>query len=82
MPVAIDVSAVDVVDGATVRIGPPSIAQSVGARFARDSSCSQPKPSSTSSTTWSAAAAAGSQSGIASGGSSNAGTTFVMHGPP
>ena len=53
-PVVIDVSAVAVVVGATVRIGPPSSAASVGAIGRRSCSWSQPRPSSTSSTTWSA----------------------------
>src|ERR687897_834352 len=46
-PVVIDVSAVDVVDGATVVMAPPAMSDSVGASARRDSSCSQPMPSST-----------------------------------
>ena len=49
--------AVEVVDGATVRIGPPDMAVSVGARCGRSASWSQPRPSSTRNSTWSASAA-------------------------
>ncbi len=64
-PVAIAVSAVAVVDGATVGMSPPAMAASVGAMWRRSWSCSQPSPSRTSSTTWRASAAtAGSQEGV------------------
>ena len=55
-PVAIELSAVAVVVGATVVIAWPSSADSVGSSDPCSSICSQPRPSSTSSTTWSAAA--------------------------
>ena len=53
---AIELSAVAVVVGATVVIAWPVIADSVGSSGRCSCSCSQPSPSSTSSTTWSAAA--------------------------
>jgi hypothetical protein len=49
-PVVSDVSAVAVVEGTTVVMGPPVMRVSVGASRARAMSCSQPRPSSTSST--------------------------------
>ena len=81
-PVVSEVRAVDVVEGATVRMGPPAMADRVGADAGRATSCSQPSPSSTSSSTWSAsAAAAGNHSGQASGDSSSVGTTLHTHAP-
>ena len=50
-PVAIDVSAVDVVDGTTVVIAVPSMAASSGRVDGRASTSLAPRPSSTSSTT-------------------------------
>ena len=68
-PVVIDVSAVAVVVGATVVIGPPAIAARVGARCRRACSCSHPSPSTTNSTTCARrAATAGIQSGLARAG--------------
>ena len=55
-PVVSEVSAVAVVDGATVVIDRPSIAAMVGTVDSRACSCSQPRPSTTNSTTWSASA--------------------------
>ena len=49
---AIDVSAVTVVDGATVVINPPCIAEIVGACARLLCSWCQPSPSRTSNTTW------------------------------
>ena len=63
-PVAIEARAEAVVDGTTVVIGPPAIADSVGARWARSRSCSHPSPSITSSSTWRAPrTSAGTHSG-------------------
>ena len=77
-PVAIELSAVAVVVGATVEIGPPAIEASVGASSRRSCSCSQPSPSSTRRQTWSDLATGsgihgGSESDHAPG-PSNAGT--------
>ncbi len=78
----IDVSAVAVVDGATVVIGLPSSSSSTGVRARRASSWFQPSPSTTRSTTRSASwATPGSQLGARSPGWSSAGTTLVMHAP-
>ena len=76
-------SAVAVVDGATVVIDRPSIVAMVGTRASRACNCSQPRPSTTNSTTWSASASnGGTHGGSSSGGPSNAGTMLVMQGPP
>ena len=56
-PVAIDVSAVAVVDGATVVIAPPVIAVSRGITAAWSCNALHPRPSSTSTTTASASSA-------------------------
>src|SRR5690606_6734964 len=55
-PVAIDVSAVAVVVGATVVIGAASSEVSPRSRWLRCCICSQPRPSRTSSTIWRAPA--------------------------
>ena len=78
----IEVSAVAVVEGATVVIGPPSRLDRTGALAARVASWFQPNPSTTTSTTRSASwAAAGSQLGAVPAGWSSAGTTFETQAP-
>jgi hypothetical protein len=80
-----EVSAVAVVDGATVVIGPPVNERSVGASARRASSCSHPSPSSTSSTTWRAwATGAGIQAGSGTDGRrpTSAGTRWWTQAPP
>ncbi len=47
----IEVMAVEVVDGATVRMGPPSMADNIGASVARACNCSHPSPSRTTRST-------------------------------
>ena len=71
-PVTAEVSAVEVVDGTTVVMGPPSIAASVGARWLRSRSCSHPNPSTSSTTTCAASRA---ESG------NHAGSAAVCCGP-
>ncbi|MFT3854829.1 MAG: hypothetical protein QM733_19145 [Ilumatobacteraceae bacterium] len=79
----IDVSAVAVVDGATVVIARPVIVASVGASAVRSRSWCQPSPSSTSSTTWRASAtSAGIHDGRAAcDGASSAGIRPRTFGP-
>src|SRR5438874_10819694 len=82
-PVVSEVSAVAVVDGATVVMGPPVIEQSVGARWARASSCSHPRPSMVSRTTWRASTAGrGIQAGVSHSRSRRARTIPSMQAPP
>ena len=83
-PLAIEVRAVEVVDGATVLIGPPSSTpQIVGASAARGWSCCHPSPSMTRRTVDRSASATGrgTQSGTSSGGCCTAAATFVTQGP-
>jgi hypothetical protein len=83
IPVVSEVSAVEVVEGATVVIARPAIAAIVGRPASLACSCSHPSPSTTNRTTWRASAtAAGIQSGVRSGGPSSAGTMFAMQAPP
>jgi hypothetical protein len=78
----IEVSAVAVVDGATVVMDPPASPARVGTEARRSASWFQPRPSITSSTTRSASwATDGSHSGPTSRGCSSAGTTLVMQPP-
>jgi hypothetical protein len=78
-----DVSAVAVVDGATVVIGPPVIEDSVGANCRRAQSCSHPRPSRVSRTTWRALATGdGTHAGVPNFRSSRARTTPSIHAPP
>jgi len=87
-PMVMEVRAAAVVDGATVVIGPPSMAAMVGARPGRSWSWAQPTPSNTNRTTWEApTAGAGNQAGLAVGAPSGpparaAATTWSMHAPP
>ena len=83
-PVAMEVRAVDVVDGATVDTGPPwSTDVSVGAMAARSRSWFQPRPSRVSSTADRSISATGvgTQSGTSSRGDCTAAATLVTHGP-
>ena len=74
----IDVSAAAVVLGATVAMGPPTIADSVGGRWS--TMARQPSPSRTSSTTWSAPTT-GSGSHVGALPSSSAGTSPPTQAP-
>src|SRR5918995_1220538 len=80
-PVASDVSALAVVDGATVVIGPPSSPPSSGSRLRCASIPCQPSPSSRSSTT---ASAPSTQEGIPAAGRppTRAGIKLVIASPP
>jgi hypothetical protein len=77
-PVVNDVSAVVVVDGTTVLIGPPVSPDTVGITSRWSSTSCQPKPSIINSTTELASRAA---SGTQASRALRARTRLAMHGP-